>query len=214
MTQSAHTDALAAGARPELPGADAVLEGAHIRLEPLTEAGIRELAPILRVPEVFAGGFGGGPAAYPADDDAFVAWFGGYHPAGPTARSYLVRDAQTDFAVGTTSLYQANAARGSVTIGYTAYAPLAWGTHVNPDTKHTLLAAAFDGGFHRVTFELDARNERSAAAVRKLGATQDALLREDRQRADGTWRSTLVFSILVDEWPQVAAGLQHRIRTA
>lgn len=199
---------------PTLPAPDAVLTGTHIRLEPLTREGIAELAPALRHAEVFAGGFGGGAAAMPDTDDAFVQWYTNYSPSGENARAYLVRDTATGDAIGTTSLYGANFSRFSITIGYTAYTPHVWGTTVNPDAKHTLLEAAFSGGFHRVAFELDARNERSAAAVTKLGAVREAQLREDRLRADGTWRDTLVFSILASEWPQVRERLRARIDVA
>lgn len=197
--------------QPTLPAPDAVLTGMHIRLEPLTRDGIAELSAALRHAEVFAGGFGGGAAALPESDDAFVEWFSNYSPSGDTARPYLVRDMASGDAIGTTSLYGTDFSRFSTTIGYTAYTPRVWGTTVNPDAKHTLLEAAFAGGFHRVAFELDARNERSAAAVSKLGAVREAQLREDRLRADGTWRDTLVFSILAPEWPEVRERLRARI---
>jgi RimJ/RimL family protein N-acetyltransferase len=114
-------------------------------------------------------------------------------------------------AVGTTSFYNADYRRESVTIGYTAYSPEVWGTTVNPEAKRAMLAAAFDGGAHRVVFEVDNLNDRSRAAVTKLGAHLDGILREDRPRADGSKRSTVVFSILEQEWPEVRAGLDARV---
>lgn len=191
-----------------LPERDAVLTGARVRLEPLDRAGMQELAPALWREDVFAGGFGGGVEAF-RNHKGFADWFDGYRPSDEASRNYLVRfDGR---AVGTTSFYLADYRRESVIIGYTAYTPDVWGTTVNPDTKRTMLAAAFDGGAHRVVFEVDVRNDRSRAAMTKLGAHLDGILREDRPRADGSKRSTVVFSILEQEWPDVRAGLDARV---
>ncbi|MGO1545561.1 MAG: GNAT family N-acetyltransferase [Gulosibacter sp.] len=194
-----------------LPEPDAQLEGRHIRLEPLTREGALELAPALRKPEVFAGGFGGGPAALPDSDDAFADWLLGYTPGIAQGRSYLIRSAADDGAIGTSSFYKVDAANRVVYLGYTAYAPEVWGQGVNPDLKVTLLSAAFAGGFHRAVFEVDNHNGRSQAAMRKVGAHFDGVLREDRLRADGSWRSTHVFSILEQDWPEIRVGLEARI---
>lgn len=192
----------------QLPETDAVLTGAHVRLEPLDRAGLEELAPALWREDVFAGGFGGGVEAF-HNHANFADWFDGYRPSDAASRNYLVRfDGR---AVGTTSFYLADYRRESVMIGYTAYTPDVWGTTVNPDTKRTMLAAAFGGGAHRVVFEVDNRNDRSRAAMTKLGAHLDGILREDRPRADGSKRSTVVFSILEQEWPDVRAGLDARV---
>ncbi|SJM67866.1 GNAT family N-acetyltransferase [Gulosibacter sp. 10] len=197
-------------AAPTLPGQRERLEGRHVVLEPLDGAGALELAQVLRKPEVFAGGFGGGPAGLPGTDRAFADWLSGYAPGPDAGRSYLVRS-RTGEALGTTSLYARSAERRSIMIGYTAYDPDAWGRGLNPDVKRTLLEAAFSRGFHRVVFEVDERNERSQAAVRRLGAHEDGRLREDRLRADGSWRTSVQFSILEQEWPDVRAGLDARI---
>lgn len=197
---------------PTLPPRAAALQGRAVRLEPLSIEALRELAPRLRVPEVFAGGHAGGPAAMPDTDEGYVEFFADYCPMGRGGRSYVVRDA-AGAAVGTTSFYDFDAARESVAIGYTAYAPEVWGTAVNPDAKRTMLAWAFDHGFGRVIFHVDAANARSRAAVLKLGAHLDGVLRRDGRRADGSWRDTAVFSILAEEWPEVRAGLDRRLAT-
>ncbi|WP_125107525.1 MULTISPECIES: GNAT family N-acetyltransferase [Gulosibacter] len=192
----------------QLPERAATLEGTRVRLEPIDQAGLEELAPALWREDVFAGGFGGGVAAF-RNHDSFAEWFDGYRPSGDESRTYLVRfDGR---AVGTTSFYNADYRRESVVIGYTAYSPDVWGTTVNPEAKRAMLSAAFDGGAHRVVFEVDNLNDRSRAAVTKLGAHLDGILREDRPRADGSKRSTVVFSILEQEWPEVRAGLDARV---
>lgn len=196
----------------QLPSPAASLTGHHVRLEPMSIAGLREVAPLLRVPEVFAGGHGGGPAAMPASDGGYVEFFSTYCPWLRGGRSYLVR--YGDRLVGTTSLYDFNPNTRSIAIGYTAYAPEVWGTVVNPDAKLTLLRWAFDSGFERVVFHVAAGNERSRAAVTKLGAQLDGVLRHDRKLADGSWDGTAVFSILAAEWPQIRDELERRIAAA
>jgi len=74
-----------------------------------------------------------------------------------------------------------------------------------------MLGVAFENGFGRVKLQADAMNDRSRAAIAKLGATFEGVVRRDRPRADGTWRDTAVFSVIVDEWPRIRAGLEQRI---
>ncbi len=193
----------------QLPSPATTLIGHRVRLEPMSITGLCEVAPLLRVPEVFAGGHSGGTAAMPASDEGYVEFFSTYCPWLRGGRSYLVRFG--DRLVGTTSLYEFNPTVRSIAIGYTAYAPEVWGGVVNPDVKLTLLRWAFENGFERVVFYVAAGNERSRAAVAKLGAQLDGVLRRDRQLADGSWDGTAVFSILAVEWPQVRAELERRI---
>ena len=69
-----------------------------------------------------------------------------------------------------------------------------------------------DCGFGRVKIQTDALNTRSQAAIAKLGARREGVLRRDMKREDGSFRDTVVFSVLVDEWPTVEAGLERRLR--
>jgi RimJ/RimL family protein N-acetyltransferase len=99
----------------------------------------------------------------------------------------------------------------SLEIGATYYAPEQRGGAVNPAAKRLLLGFAFEGGASRVQFRVDALNARSRAAVLKLGATQEGILRQDRVTWTGRVRDTVVFSILADEWPAVKARLDARL---
>jgi RimJ/RimL family protein N-acetyltransferase len=103
---------------------------------------------------------------------------------------------------------------GSAHIGWTAYAPEVWGGRVNAEAKRLLLGAAFDHGFERVKLQADVLNERSRAAILRLGATFEGVLRHTQRRADGTWRDTAVYSILSEEWPAVRDALDARIGAA
>jgi N-acetyltransferase len=104
-----------------------------------------------------------------------------------------------------------NAISRNVEIGMTMYAAEAQGTDVNPAAKRLLLGHAFERGAVRVQFNVDQRNTRSQAAVKKLGGVQEGVLRNNRILPTGFLRSTVVFSILADEWPAVKAGLDARL---
>lgn len=83
---------------------------------------------------------------------------------------------------------------------------------VNPAAKLALLRHAFeDCGMRRVKLQTDTLNARSQAAIARLGAVKEGVLRQHTRRADGTWRDTVVFSILADEWPVVRAQLETRV---
>lgn len=200
-----------------LPPTTALL-GRFVALEPLTRAHLPELFDALAHPEVFAGGFGGGPAAYRADRDAFVAWAQtAYRFDEELAQPYAVRlvgGADDGTLVGSSTLADIDLALEATHIGWTAYDPRVWRTAVNPETKLLLLGRAFDSGFGRIKIQADARNERSRGAILKLGAQFEGIVRRERPRADGTWRDTAVYSILVDEWPAVRAGLLARLEAA
>jgi RimJ/RimL family protein N-acetyltransferase len=127
----------------------------------------------------------------------------------------LVADSELGAAgmiVGTSSLGDVDLAREHVHLGWTMYGSRWWGTKVNPETKFLLLAHAFETcGFGRVKIQTDVINARSRAAILKLGATFEGVVRRDVRRADGSWRDTAMYSVLVDEWPTVRAGLISRL---
>jgi RimJ/RimL family protein N-acetyltransferase len=102
-------------------------------------------------------------------------------------------------------------ANATTDIGGTYLHPDARGGPVNPEAKRLMLGHAFDAGARRVQFKVDAMNTRSAAAMRKLGAHQDGVLRRDQITWTGRVRDTIVFSILADEWPAVRDGLDARL---
>lgn len=113
--------------------------------------------------------------------------------------------------VGMTSYIAPDAVNATVEIGGTYYAPDVRGGAVNPAAKRLMLANAFEAGARRVQFKVDAINARSRAAVLKLGATQEGVLRQDRVTWTGRIRDTVVFSILADEWPAVRDRLEARL---
>lgn len=96
-------------------------------------------------------------------------------------------------------------------IGTTYYRPPARGGVVNPAAKRLLLEHAFACGAGRVVFQVDAINARSRAAMTRLGAVEEGLMRNDKFTWTGRVRSSVIFSILAEEWPAVRARLDERL---
>lgn len=118
---------------------------------------------------------------------------------------------QAGRAVGTTSYLDVSLADARMEIGFTAYSPSVWGTEVNPECKLLLMGWAFDHGFGRVQLKTDIRNRRSQAAIAKLGAAYEGVLRRYQRRSDGTVRDTVMFSVTAEEWPGVRERLRARL---
>lgn len=190
-----------------------VLEGRYIRLEPLEFDQMPELFRAIGKPEVFAGGYGGGPAGYRDTEAGFVEFARGYYSwqTGNVYGARLIGGDHHGALVGTSTLGDFDEPNEHAHIGWTAWDPRVWSTAVNPEAKLLMLGEAFDHGFGRVKLQADALNERSRAAITKLGATFEGVIRRDRRRADGTWRDSAVFSVLVEEWPGVRSGLEARL---
>jgi RimJ/RimL family protein N-acetyltransferase len=101
----------------------------------------------------------------------------------------------------------------SIHLGSTLYGRRWWGTTVNPDAELLLLSHCFDDcGYGRVKIQTDLLDVRSQAAIAKLGAQREGVVRRDMKREDGSFRDSVVFSVLIDEWPAVKAGLEARLR--
>jgi N-acetyltransferase len=190
-----------------------VIDGRFVRLEPLLDNQLGELHAAIGHPEVFAGGYGGGPAGYRERVEDFVPWARDYFAwATNIPFAIRVRGGELDGTlVGTTTLGDFDLVREHAHIGWTAYDPRVWGSQVNAEAKLLLLSLAFDSGFGRVKIQTDVLNSRSRAAVSGIGATFEGIVRRDVQRADGSWRDTALFSIVIDEWPGVRAGLEARL---
>jgi RimJ/RimL family protein N-acetyltransferase len=206
-----------------LPTGDPLI-GRFIRLELLTEADLPELFPVLADPEIYANGYvmHRRPAsvadAVELARERFMAGQGRADGAGRGRTAYAIRlvaDSPLGAAgtlVGTSSLAEANLVHEHVHLGSTVYGRRWWGSRVNPEAKLLLLTHCFeDCGYGRVKIQTDALNTRSQAAIARLGATREGVIRRDMKREDGTFRDTVVFSILSDEWAEVKAGLQARL---
>jgi N-acetyltransferase len=205
----------------QLPVTAADLVGPHLRLGPLREADAAELGEILRAPEVYAHGYVMHrlPDADEATEFALARFVHATPPNGhgygriPYAIRLGVEHAglPAGTLVGTSSLGDYDPDRESAHLGWTLYDPRVWSTFVNPEAKLLLLTHAFETlGYGRVKIQTDTLNTRSQAAIAKLGAVREGVLRRDVRREDGTWRDTVVFAITIDDWPTVKASLESR----
>jgi N-acetyltransferase len=202
-----------------------VLEGRHVRLEPLSEAHIDSLVAAAsedRSSYQWSTAPDGRPqtAAYVADALGKVA--AGEHVAFATVRT---GEDGADRVVGATRFYniaiwkwpagsrhQRHGVPDVVDIGYTWLAASAQRSPVNTEAKLLMLQHAFEvWRVHRVGVQTDARNLRSRAAIERIGGKLDGLLRGDQPAMDDTVRATARYSIVAAEWPEVKARLAARL---
>ncbi len=129
-----------------------------------------------------------------------------------TRMAFAVIDEATDETVGTTAFYQPDADIRRVYIGYTWYRQSAWRTRINTTCKYLLLSHAFETLDCRVVcWETDVLNTRSQAAIERLGAKKDGVLRCHKIRKDGTVRDTVAYSMLREEWAAAKAVLTQKL---
>ena len=199
---------------PDLWYALPVLSGRLIRLEPLA---------LEHAPGYLA-------AAGPADDAAEV--FRWMFPAAPqtvadaeghiltalAARArgerfaYAQLDAGTGEVAGTTSYYDVDPATRAIAVGHTWLGRRWWRTGHNTESKLLMLTHAFDTlGAARVVWHTDLNNTRSQETIARLGATREGVLRKHRIRRDGSWRDTVQYALVDDDWPAVRARLIARL---
>jgi RimJ/RimL family protein N-acetyltransferase len=187
-----------------------VLAGRWVRLEPIAEEH-RE------------------PLRTAADDDRiwehltmvgrgaeFDVWFANAvnQRAAHKRVPFAVRLLATGELIGSTSYLDPVPEHRRVEIGATWYRPDLWKTAVNPECKLLLLAHAFDTlGLNRVSFVTDVRNERSQAAIAKLGAVREGVMRSHMLTRGGRVRDSVLFSIAASEWPDVKKRLFTRLET-
>ncbi|WP_322412176.1 GNAT family protein [Microbacterium invictum] len=184
------------------------LENDHVRLEPLAAEhadGLRRAAVGLEhawytsVPS---------PEGVEAEIAQRTAWAerGDMNP-------WAVVRADTGDAVGMTTFCNIDQANRHVEIGYTWLGPAVQRTAVNTAAKLLLLGHAFEAcDAIAVEFRTHFHNRQSRAAIERLGAKLDGVLRNHRLGPGGSLRDTAVYSILPHEWPAVRLGLEARLR--
>jgi len=189
------------------PSGAPTLVGRIVRLEPLTEAHREALRPVAQDERIWT------TSLTHALGPSFDTWFDDALAERASGRRlpFAVRLAEGRL-VGSSSFLDVTPAHRRVEIGATWYHPDVWGTAVNPECKLLLLGHAFDVmQVNRVALVTDALNLRSQAAIAKLGAVRDGVLRSDRITQGGRVRDSVVFSILAPEWPPVRARLEQRL---
>ncbi len=130
----------------------------------------------------------------------------------PNRVAFAVVDASSDTVIGTTSYHDIMPAIDRVEIGYTWYAKSRQRSHVNTSCKLLLLSHAFDTlGCAVVGLRTDNFNYASQAAIERLGAKKDGVLRHHAPRRDGTVRDTVMYSIVRGEWHEIKSHLHYRL---
>jgi N-acetyltransferase len=126
--------------------------------------------------------------------------------------AYAQLDAVTEEFAGSTSYYDVDPSTRSMAIGHTWLGKRWWRTGHNTEAKLLLLTHAFDTlGAARVVWHTDIYNTRSQAAIERLGATREGVLRKHRIRFDGSWRDTVQYSMTDDDWPVARERLVARM---
>ncbi len=153
-------------------------------------------------------------AACAEDGDIWQVYANNFGPDGfdgsialyrSTKRNHTFVLFEGDDLAGMSSFLGIDEGRGVLEIGGTYYRPKFRGTGFNRRVKDMMLRRAFDCGFRRVEFRVDERNKRSQAAMTKLGAVREGVMRADRITWTGHVRDTVLFSILKDEWGDITA---------
>jgi RimJ/RimL family protein N-acetyltransferase len=125
---------------------------------------------------------------------------------------FTIRRKDTGAVCGMTTYMNIDAQHNRVEIGSTWYAQSAQRTCINTEAKFLLLRHPFeDCGCIAVEFRTHFMNRQSRAAIERLGARQDGILRNHQRMPDGSFRDTVVYSIIESEWPMVRRNLQHKL---
>lgn len=184
------------------------LVGQHVALESLTLEHVAGLEQALEGDALSQLWYTNVPKA--ADAEAWVRTALDKHAQGIEV-PFAVRDGN-GVVMGCTRFYDLDPSIPKLSIGYTWYTPSVQRTGLNTEAKLLLLTHAFETlGCASVYLETSWFNHASRTAIARLGAKQDAVLRNHRRHADGSLRDTVVFSILDNEWPGVKRNLRHRL---
>jgi RimJ/RimL family protein N-acetyltransferase len=186
-----------------------VIEGRGIRLEPLREDHADALAAAAADGKLWELWFTAVPAPEKTRDyiaDAFKGQRDGH------MLPWIVREVSSGTVIGSTRYHDIVPAVDRVEIGYTWYAQSRWRSSVNTTCKLLLLTHAFEAlGCKCVGLRTDNFNSRSQRAIEALGAKKDGVIRHHAARRDGTVRDTVMYSILLEEWPDVKRHLELRL---
>lgn len=192
-------------ALPDMP----TLEGDYVRLEPLSHDHADDLREATQDGKLYELWYT--PVPSPEGMTAEIDRRLGLYGQG-TMMPFATVDAATGKAIGMTTFMNIKLENFKVEIGSTWMANSYQGTAINPEAKLLMLSYAFDVlGCNAVELRTHEKNAQSRAAISKLGAKLDGMLRNDMVMPNGTIRNTAVYSITKDEWPGVHDGLIARL---
>jgi RimJ/RimL family protein N-acetyltransferase len=187
------------------------LEGRYVRLEPLS---LRHKEPLIAAAgdgELWKSTVTIVPSSPAKMIDYIKAALDG-QAAGRELPFAIVRK-DSDEVVGSTRFYEIRRDDRGAAIGYTWLSKSAQRTAINTEAKLLLLTHAFERWqCNRVELITDVLNEQSRAAILRLGAKQEGILRRHMIMPGGRIRDSVIFSIIAEEWPEVKRGLESRLR--
>lgn len=182
-----------------------VLAGTHVRLEPLQLEHVEGLCAAAADGALWKLWFTSVPA--PAETVAYVEKALAAQRAG-SAMPFVVRNARGEI-VGSTRFGNIDSLNGRLEIGWTWYAARVQRSGLNTEAKYLLLSHAFEVLLaSAVELRTSWMNLRSRAAIERLGAKQDGVLRNHMRLPGGGYRDTVVYSIIESEWPAVKRQLE------
>ncbi|KAA9394512.1 GNAT family N-acetyltransferase [Kocuria coralli] len=186
-----------------------VLENEFVRLEPLSLSHHDDLVAAVRVGELWRTWYTSIPSPEAMAD--VITQRLALHGKGAMV-PWAVIDPRSGAAVGMTTYLNIDPVNRRLEVGSTWLGKAAHGTRINPAAKVLLLSRAFeDLGCGAVELRTHWHNRQSRAAIEKLGAKQDGVLRNHMVLSNGTVRDTVVYSIIDGEWPAVKVALQQRL---
>ena len=185
------------------------LRNPHVRLEPLTPAHASALARVGLDPALWP--WIPAPITSAEEMEAYVARALDEQARG-VSLPFAIVDVAGEHVIGTTRYAAIDVPNLRLEIGWTWVARDRQRTAINTSAKRLLLGHAFDAlGANRVELKTDALNRQSRAAILRIGATQEGILRQHVRCASGRMRDTVYFSILASEWPDVRRRLDDRL---
>ncbi|HEU4585161.1 MAG TPA: GNAT family protein [Gemmatimonadaceae bacterium] len=185
------------------------LAGLHVRLEPLELSHAEELLEVALEPELWS--FTTRRVDSPETMRSYLETAMAERDAG-VSLPFITRDAASGRAIGSTRFLNISRHDRRVEIGWTWIGKRWQRTAVNTEAKYLMLRHAFETWeCVRVELKTSTLNERSRAAIKRIGGVEEGIFRRHTRNADGTWRDTIWFSILDREWPDVKQRLEDRL---
>lgn len=189
--------------------APVILQRGDVRLEPLGQQHADALAAASADGDIWKLNFTSAPQP---NHDAAAAYIARALAGQAAGRMLPFAVNVAGHIVGTTRYYDIDNELPSCAIGHTWYAARVQRSHVNTCCKRLLLGHAFDAlGMRTVRFHTSHLNLRSQAAIERLGAHKDGVLRQHMRHKDGSLRDTVCYSILDHEWPAIRDRLDQRL---
>jgi len=186
-----------------------VLEGEHVVIEPLGVEHASEMAEAVRDGELWQLWYTLVPEPEKVAD--YIATALGMRES-EGALAFIIRLKSTGQFVGCSRYFNIDEHNQRLEIGHTWYRKSVQRSAVNTESKLLLLTHAFEAlGAIAVEFRTHWHNQASRAAIARLGAKQDGVLRNHQRTIDGSLRDTVVFSIIECEWTSVKNGLQYKL---